>query len=79
MEQIRILIVYYPFTIVPIIGTSGADNWVMPIIGSLRYMLVQGRLMLPNVSGFAHCCGCMVNGNIAKEYCVISRCIICGQ
>jgi len=37
-------IVYYSFTVVPMIGTSGADNWFMTIIGSLRYICTYARV-----------------------------------
>ena len=35
----RILTAYCTFTLVPIIGKLGADNWYVPIIGDLRYSL----------------------------------------
>ena len=39
-------IVYYSFTVVPMIGTSGADNWFMTIIGSLRYVKMSLKVVI---------------------------------
>ena len=44
----RILTAYWPFTLVSIIGILDADNWYVPIIDGLRYLVAMADVDFPD-------------------------------